>query len=111
MIDPSAAKALFPALRIVEPQAPRDPQLTQVIGRVLASGSDARIAIDAATGCNGYGGRPVPRPDVLAFSSSTASTISPLAFSAVEEAYGALFRSAANANFCLLYTSPSPRDS
>lgn len=109
MIDPSAAKALSPALRTIEPKAPRDPQLTQVIGRVLASGSDARIAIDPATGCNGYGGRPVPRPDVLAFSSSTASTISPMAFAAVEQAYGALFRNAADASFASVFEASVER--
>jgi hypothetical protein len=37
----------------------------------------------------------VPCREAIAFSSSTASTISPMAFAAVEEAYGALFRGAA----------------
>jgi hypothetical protein len=66
-----------------------------VLGRILASGSDARIAINVASGLNGYGGRAVPCREAIAFSSSTASTISPLAFAAVDEAYGALFRGAA----------------
>lgn len=105
MIDSSMANVLSPAFRTVElrPAAPRDPQLVQVLGRILASGSDGRIAINAATGCNDYGVRAVPCPEALAFSSSTASTISPHAFVAVEAAYSALFREAADAGFAAVF--------
>jgi len=105
MIDPSTAKVLSPAFRTVElrPAVPRDAQLAQVLGRILASGSDGRIAINVATGCNGYGVRAVPCPEALAFSSSTASTISPRAFAAVEAAYSTLFRGAADASLASVF--------
>jgi hypothetical protein len=111
MIDPSTAKVLSPAFRTYEqqPAARRDAQLVQVLGRILASGSDGRIAIDAATGRNGYGVRAVPYPDALAFSSSTASTISPHAFAAVEAAYGALFRDAADDSFAAVFETATEK--
>jgi hypothetical protein len=97
MTDTATAKVLSLAFPRAELRraALRDAQPAQVLGRILASGSDARIAINVASGLNGYGGRAVPCREAIAFSSSTASTISPMAFAAVEEAYGALFRAAA----------------
>lgn len=49
---------------------------------LLASGGDARIALDPANGLNKYLSGPYPR-DVLAYSSSTVSDISPPAFAHV----------------------------
>jgi hypothetical protein len=49
---------------------------------LLASGGDARIAIDAATGRNRYLCPPRPEPDGATFGSSTASTISTTGFAA-----------------------------
>ncbi len=46
---------------------------------LLASGGDARIALDPTNGLNKYLSGPYPR-DVLAYSSSTVSDISPAAF-------------------------------
>ena len=43
---------------------------------VLLEGGDDRLAIDPTTGLNSYGCAPSPRAGVIAFSSSTASTIS-----------------------------------
>ena len=85
------------------PAALHDSQSADVLGRILSSGSDGRIAIDAATGRNGYGCRALPHANGLTFSSSTASTISPRAFTAVESAYGALFRDAAEHGFPAVY--------
>ena len=102
MTETSAAKILTPAFSIVEgrPAAlPRDSHLAETLGRILATGSDGRIAIDTATARNGYGCRATPHPHVLAFSSSTASTISAQAFAATEVAYSALFVQAADDGF------------
>jgi len=51
---------------------------------LLTSGGDARIVCDAASGLNKYGCSAKPEPDVLAFGSSTASTITPHSFDAAE---------------------------
>ncbi len=48
------------------------------------SGGDSRSAIDKRTGLNVYGCSPVPRPVVLNFGSSTASSISRRAFCHLE---------------------------
>src|SRR6185437_14230818 len=44
--------------------------------RLLADGGDGRLNLDPASGLNIYGCRPAPRGEALAFSSSTASSIS-----------------------------------
>jgi hypothetical protein len=51
---------------------------------LLVDGGDARIALDANSLANKYGCRPFPDPDLLAFGSSTASTISVPAFAAAD---------------------------
>src|ERR1039457_1544735 len=48
--------------------------------QLLARGGDARILCDPANGQNKYGCASKPEPDVLAFGSSTASTITPQSF-------------------------------
>lgn len=50
----------------------------------MSWGGDSRIAINARTGRNQYGCRLVPEPDVYAFGSSTASSISERGFEAAE---------------------------
>jgi hypothetical protein len=55
---------------------------------LLASGGDARIVLDPATGLSRYLSAPYPR-DVLAYASSTANDISALAFARVVELAGA----------------------
>jgi hypothetical protein len=51
---------------------------------LLICGGDERLVLDACTGLNRYGCGPVPEPGVTAFSSSTASTISPAGFAAAQ---------------------------
>jgi selenocysteine lyase/cysteine desulfurase len=46
----------------------------------LCAGGDERIALIGKTGLNAYGCKPAPRRDVIAFSSSTASSISERAY-------------------------------
>ena len=58
----------------------------------LVSGGDERLDCDPLTGLNMYGYGPAPRPEDLAFGSSTASTISAAAFAAVESFYAHLRR-------------------
>jgi len=48
--------------------------------QLLLDGGDARIALNSQTGLNKYGCGPLPNPKLLAFGSSTASTISERAF-------------------------------
>ncbi|MGY5777425.1 hypothetical protein [Rhizobium sp. LEGMi135b] len=58
----------------------------------LVSGGDERLDCDPVSGLNMYGYGPAPRPEDLAFGSSTASTISAAAFAAVESYYKDLMR-------------------
>jgi hypothetical protein len=51
---------------------------------LLAQGGDDRLTLDPVTGLNRYGCAPYPRPDVIAFASCTASSISSSAFLAAE---------------------------
>jgi hypothetical protein len=48
----------------------------------LIAGGDTRLRVNDATGLNGYGCQPFPRPAEYSLSSSTASTISPRAYAA-----------------------------
>lgn len=52
--------------------------------QLLISGGDARIRPDPVSGLNKYGCKPYPDAELLAFGSSTASTISQAAFAAVD---------------------------
>jgi hypothetical protein len=56
-----------------------------VLGRLLMAGGDSRIQLKPTNNLNGYGCRPLPRPDVLSFASSTASSISERACATVEK--------------------------
>jgi hypothetical protein len=58
----------------------------------LVSGGDERLDCEPVTGLNMYGHGPSPRPLDLAFGSSTASTISAPAFTAVGAYHAALLR-------------------
>ncbi len=60
--------------------------------KYLVSGGDERLDCDPLTGLNMYGYGPAPRPEDLAFGSSTASTISAAAFATVESFYADLRR-------------------
>jgi hypothetical protein len=51
---------------------------------LLTSGGDTRIVCDPAHGQNKYGCSPSPEPNILAYGSSTASTITPGSFAAAE---------------------------
>lgn len=53
--------------------------------QLLQQGGDARVTVDPATGYTRYGCAYRPDPALLAFGSSTASTISEAAFSASDE--------------------------
>lgn len=53
--------------------------------QLLISGGDARIALDTASGLNKYGCQPFPDPALLAFGSSTATTISQAGFAAADQ--------------------------
>jgi hypothetical protein len=57
---------------------------------LLLAGGDERILPDPATGRNRYGVAATPRPDEVFLSSSTASSITPRAYRAVEAAWAGL---------------------
>ena len=61
-----------------------------VFVRLLIAGGDSRIQLKPISNLNGYGCRPLPRPNVLSFASSTASSISERAYAAVEKAFRSL---------------------
>jgi hypothetical protein len=63
------------------------------VDSALIAGGDGRLDLDPRTGLNGYGCQPFPRPQEISFSSSTASTISPQAYAAAEDAFRELSRS------------------
>jgi hypothetical protein len=52
--------------------------------RLLVEGGDKRIMLDPQRGVNRYGCGPAPNPDLLDFSSATASVISAAAFEAAD---------------------------
>lgn len=58
------------------------------VARLMATGGDARITLDPATGANRYFSTPYPR-DLIAYASSTANDISADAFHHVAERFGA----------------------
>jgi hypothetical protein len=62
------------------------------LDRLLISGGDARLVLDRVSGRNSYGCQPSPAPDVLSFSSSTASSISQRAYDRAAEARDSLMR-------------------
>jgi len=62
--------------------------------QLLVAGGGSRLRIDPQTGRNAYGSAPRPRPEALALASSTASTISPLAYDAAEATRVALVAAA-----------------
>ena len=57
-------------------------QFIPSLAELLGEGGDHRIRPDALTGLNAYGCAPEPDPDLAAFGSSTASTISAAAWDA-----------------------------
>jgi hypothetical protein len=63
------------------------------LDRLLASGGDARLKVDPITALNIYGCRASPRPEAIAFASSTASTISDYGYAAAEAARAQLLMS------------------
>ena len=74
-----AAKHLAP----VPARAPIDDARAPT-AQLLTQGGDHRIRIDGATGLNPYGYAPSPDDGLVAFGSSTASTISGAAFAAAD---------------------------
>jgi hypothetical protein len=66
------------------------PELAAPVELLLASGGDERINLDPATRRNRYGTTVAPSPAEIFLSSSTASTITPRAYRAVESEWAAL---------------------
>src|SRR5713226_741152 len=64
------------------------------LDRLLSGGGDARLAINPASGANGYGCQPFPCPETLSFASSTATSISERAYDVASDARQSLMQSA-----------------
>jgi hypothetical protein len=64
------------------------------LDRLLGGGGDQRLAIDPASGVNGYGCQPFPCPETLSFASSTATSISERAYDRANDARQSLMQSA-----------------
>jgi hypothetical protein len=69
-------------------------ELFAPLDRLLGSGGDPRLTINPASGLNEYGCQPLPCPDTLSFSSSTATSISRRAYDRAREARDSLMQSA-----------------
>ncbi len=69
----------------------------------LLAGGDSRLALDPASGLNPYGCRPVPQPDEISLSSSTASTISSRGFAAAEAAFERLEQARGQGTFASVF--------
>ncbi|MEA3274164.1 MAG: hypothetical protein U9Q81_02485 [Pseudomonadota bacterium] len=61
---------------------------------LLTRGGDGRLVINPQTGLNGYGCSPRPRPWAITFSSSTATSVSDLAFRQAEMVRESLIKAA-----------------
>jgi hypothetical protein len=69
-------------------------ELFAPLDRLLSTGGDPRLAVNPASGFNEYGCRPYPYPEMLSFSSSTATSISQRGYDRAQAARQALMRSA-----------------
>ncbi len=72
------------------------------LAAALIAGGDARLALDAS-GLNPYGCRPLPRPDEISLSSSTASTISSRGFAAAQAAFARLDEARGRGTFASVF--------
>jgi len=72
-----------------ERYAPRVGHHAQFVAALL-SGGDSRVAIDPCTGTNKYACPPTPAPDLVCFSSCTASPISWRGFERADECYDSI---------------------
>jgi len=70
---------------------------------MLVDGGDSRLVLDPIAGVNRYGCGPSPDPDLAAFGSSTASTISDAGFAAADAVRERLLRASATAPPALTY--------
>ena len=70
------------------------PDILLPISDLLASGGDARLWVEPATGLNSYGCRPFPRPEAFTFASSTATSISDRAYARARQAQLGLIQAA-----------------
>ena len=77
---PGSALLNFSGLAEDRPSADCYAALFAPLDQLLCAGGDERIALIGKTGLNAYGCKPAPRRDVIAFSSSTASSISERAY-------------------------------
>jgi hypothetical protein len=67
-----------------------DDPLATPIGRIVADAVGERARYDSRTGLNQYGASPLPRPEALPFSSSTASSLTPGAYRHLRKLHGEL---------------------
>lgn len=77
--------------------------------QLLISGGDARIALDPVSHLNKYGCRPYPDPALLAFGSSTATTISEAGFAAANRLRDRLLKESDAATFEAIYAREMQR--
>jgi len=100
-MPPENARMPFVAPRQQDLEAPRFPafngglrDLFSTLDDLLTCGGDPRLMLDPVSRLNDYGCGPSPLPQVLSFSSSTASTISERAYERAGLAREQLMRSA-----------------
>ena len=83
--DASPLRTFQSGLQLVDAAQPLD--------ALLASGGDGRLVLNARDGRNVYGCTPFPRPGMLDFASSTASSISGRAYAHAQVAQGRMWLS------------------
>jgi len=78
--------------------APALLDVARPLEELLASGGDGRLALDASDQRNSYGCTPFPRPTLLDFGSSTASSISQRAYDRAQAAQAQMWLAATRNN-------------
>ncbi|TRW93006.1 hypothetical protein [Candidatus Methylobacter oryzae] len=77
--------------------------------QLLIAGGDARLALDPLSGRNKYGCQPLPDPQLLSFSSSTASIISAEGFDAANRLRQTLLTAIATSSHAAVYSREMQR--
>lgn len=85
------------------PTSSQTPDSLPSTEQLLIAGGDARLALDPLSGLNKYGCRPLPDPQLLSFSSSTASVISTKGFNVANRLRQTLLAAIATDSHAVVY--------
>ncbi len=91
------------------PTSPQTPDGLPSTEQLLIAGGDARLALDPLSGRNKYGCQPLPDPQLLSFSSSTASVISTEGFDVANRLRQTLLTAIATDSHAAVYSREMQR--